>query len=496
MTMTSSRRIVPILPGDRTRMSMPLVGMWTVNRSLMWKVCTHFIHFRDNNMKRASSQECPGSFLVGVFDRTEGFVLYECSGIAKKKEEVSHYDWTGLLQLDEIHQQSHKTRCSFRVVVDSEQIERFVDVACEFVENTDDEVVVVSDDDGDDSLEMKEEAEENEKETKAEKEEEEEDTKETNALKVMIDESQDEEEKFKVSEQKEEQTVTPTPITTTTTTTTTTITCDIDRIERVRRALEKVSEKIESLKNVPTMICSNAHSWRSSFVDSNREQEEKSVEKVVIVSENDIVRAKTALSKKNLVESSSDSDVEETVVEETVVEETVVEETVEEAVEETVEEDVEETVEEDTKAEDEESNVPEFVVKEEKVENEERTEIEEEESMLSKYLVLVSEEEDEDEDEETESTDMFLSLDFMNETDHDEEETTPDEMKEDIKSFIRKSNGDIPTIEYVSDEDDEEDLEFSEMYKEDSPEKAMSRKEEDVFMETLRRKYSVVEEVA
>ena len=210
-----------------------------------------FYTFRDNNMKRASSQECPGSFLVGVFDRTEGFVLYECSGIAKKKEEVGHYDWTGLLQLDEIHQQSHETICSFRVVVDSAQIERFVDVACEFVENTDDEVVVVSDDDGDDgddgrrSLEMKEEEEEEEEnekeETKTEKEEE--DTKETNALKVMIDESQDEEEKFKVSEQKEEQTVTPTP--STTTTTTTTITCDIDRIERVRRALEKVSEKIE-----------------------------------------------------------------------------------------------------------------------------------------------------------------------------------------------------------------------------------------------------------
>ena len=485
MTMTSSRRIVPILPGDRTRMSMPLVGMWTVNRSLLWKVCTHFIHFRDNNMKRASSQECPGSFLVGVFDRTKGFVLYECSGIAKKKDEVSHYDWTGLLQLDEIHQQSHEVKCSFRVVVDSAQIERFVDVACEFVEPKTNEVVVVSDDDDDDddddgrrSLEIKEEEKEEERVVEKEKE----DTKETNALKVMIDESQDEEEKFKVSEQKEEQTVTPTS------STTTIITCDIDRLERVRRALEKVSEKIESLKNVPTMICSNAHSWRSSFVDSNREQEEKNVEKNVIVSENDIVRAKTALSKKNLVESSSDSDVGETVVEE------IIEETVEEDVEETVEKDVEEAVEEDTKTHDE----PEFVVKKvEKKVQEERTEIEEEESMLSKYLVLVSEEEDEDEDEEMESTDMFLSLDFMNETDHDEEETS-DEMKEDITSFIRKRSGDIPTIEYVSDDDDEEDedLEYSEMLKEDSPEKGMSRKEEDVFMETLRRKYSVVEEVA
>ena len=57
------------------------------------------------------------------------------------------------------------------------------------------------------------------------------------------------------------------------------------------------------------MICSNAHSWRSSFVDSKNEEERKdeNAEKhVAIVSENDIVRAKTALSKKNLVESSSD----------------------------------------------------------------------------------------------------------------------------------------------------------------------------------------------
>jgi len=151
MTMTASRRIVPILPGDRTRMSMPLVGMWTVNRSLLWKLCTHFAHFRGDSctFQRASTQESEGSFLVGVFDRVEKFHVYECNNNSIKNTKVSHYEWTGQLQLDEIHQQSVDPKCSFRVVTDSAQIERFVDVACEF---SSEDVCCVSEEDGIDDV--------------------------------------------------------------------------------------------------------------------------------------------------------------------------------------------------------------------------------------------------------------------------------------------------------------------------------------------------------
>lgn len=154
LTMTRSRRLVPLLPSDPNSRTMPLVGIWIVSASSMgapgresnttfendrarlWNACHRYVH-ADGVRERVSAGK-NGDFLVGVFDESNtakgsyNFELLECAVVASSTDiAVGHFEWFDDVSVDdEGRVEGSAFECAL-TRIRGDRVASFLDVACE-----------------------------------------------------------------------------------------------------------------------------------------------------------------------------------------------------------------------------------------------------------------------------------------------------------------------------------------------------------------------------